>query len=461
MSVDRILQLKLITDVGDINRKMGQAEGSVGRVRGAFAGLKAFAGPVVLTAALEGLSKLGDAVGTGMSDMRAYDDAVFGLGQRLRDSFSAAEVDRIASDLTSIGTALGFGDDAALVRGLELATGRLGDLESGQRAVAAAMDVARAKGIPFATALDLVLKGADGSSRAMKTLGIEGETAEDRWADIEGTFGGAAEAFAGTAEGANQIRDARIGDIFEAIGGAINDLIDEALPVFDELWAAWSPVVEELAAGIGPAFERVGEVVGKFVELIDALAPHLQTAWQLMAPIVAAIGRAVGRTFDGIMEVIDALIDVLQGGDIGAAFRKAFGGIVNIVKAPLNLMLGAVENALNWLGGLFMDALEAIRSNLNNVAFVGDHVPDSPIVWHGVTVPRLAAGGIVSSPTLALIGEAGREAVVPLDQAGGLMGGITVNIYGIVTDPAATGRQVVEAIQAYERRAGATWRAAA
>jgi hypothetical protein len=57
-------------------------------------------------------------------------------------------------------------------------------------------------------------------------------------------------------------------------------------------------------------------------------------------------------------------------------------------------------------------------------------------------VPALAQGGIVSSPTLALIGEAGPEAVVPLDKMG-QMGNVTINVNG--GDPQA----VVDALRRY------------
>ena len=46
-------------------------------------------------------------------------------------------------------------------------------------------------------------------------------------------------------------------------------------------------------------------------------------------------------------------------------------------------------------------------------------------------IPKLAEGGIVSSPTFAMVGEAGPEAVIPLDRFAGLDegGGRTANIY--------------------------------
>ena len=47
-------------------------------------------------------------------------------------------------------------------------------------------------------------------------------------------------------------------------------------------------------------------------------------------------------------------------------------------------------------------------------------------------IPRMAEGGIVNQPTLALIGEAGSEAVIPLDKMGGMGTNVVVNVAGSV-----------------------------
>jgi SLT domain-containing protein len=64
----------------------------------------------------------------------------------------------------------------------------------------------------------------------------------------------------------------------------------------------------------------------------------------------------------------------------------------------------------------------------------------------------LATGGIVTAPQIALIGEAGPEAVIPLDRMGefGMGGGnnVTINVQG--GDPNA----VVDALRAYMFRNG-------
>ena len=61
----------------------------------------------------------------------------------------------------------------------------------------------------------------------------------------------------------------------------------------------------------------------------------------------------------------------------------------------------------------------------------------------------LAEGGIVNGPTLAMIGEAGPEAVIPLNRAGVLGNNITINVNG--GDPNA----VVAALRNYMRQNGA------
>jgi phage-related minor tail protein len=69
-------------------------------------------------------------------------------------------------------------------------------------------------------------------------------------------------------------------------------------------------------------------------------------------------------------------------------------------------------------------------------------------------IPGLADGGIVTRPTLALIGEAGPEAVIPLNRGGMGAGGITVNVTGGLSTSAEIGQAVVNAIRAYNRSAG-------
>ena len=91
-------------------------------------------------------------------------------------------------------------------------------------------------------------------------------------------------------------------------------------------------------------------------------------------------------------------------------------------------------------------------AGLNN-AQVSDMI-DGILMGGGIPVP-FAKGGIVTAPTLGLVGEAGPEAIIPLRRAGGV--GTTINLTvnaGMGTDGAEVGRQIVDALRQYQRRNG-------
>ena len=72
------------------------------------------------------------------------------------------------------------------------------------------------------------------------------------------------------------------------------------------------------------------------------------------------------------------------------------------------------------------------------------------------SIPKMADGGIVSSPTIAMIGEAGPEAVVPLSKLGSMGGGgdVNINVNGGMSTSAEIGQAILNALRAYQRSAG-------
>ena len=82
----------------------------------------------------------------------------------------------------------------------------------------------------------------------------------------------------------------------------------------------------------------------------------------------------------------------------------------------------------------------------------------TPEMFQLLGITPFARGGIVTSPVNALLGEAGAEAVIPLDRLDSMMGGQTVNITvnaGMGSDGTRIGQLIVNELQAYQRRVGA------
>ena len=135
-------------------------------------------------------------------------------------------------------------------------------------------------------------------------------------------------------------------------------------------------------------------------------------------------------------------------------WKTIWNGMVAVVKAVANPIIGVVNSVIGAINSLF-GALNAISIGWEKKVLKG--LPDIPAFgpWSPFNIPRipaLAAGGIVRSPTLAMLGEAGPEAVVPLGRGG--MGGITINILGPTYGFDDFEERVSEAITDGVRRGG-------
>jgi hypothetical protein len=127
--------------------------------------------------------------------------------------------------------------------------------------------------------------------------------------------------------------------------------------------------------------------------------------------------------------------------DIGSAFGTIGDFIVDGLKASINVMIGLINDLLG--------SINFNKTLTNPITGTEYNFGMDLSNWK---IPMLAKGGIVNSPTLAMIGEAGPEAVVPLSGNNAGMGGtynITVNAGGITdrTDKRALAREIGNMIQ--------------
>jgi hypothetical protein len=204
------------------------------------------------------------------------------------------------------------------------------------------------------------------------------------------------------------------------------------------------------AAGnaIGTYSAKGGGVLGKVFDVVDAVTslPGKVTsaASGLFSPVLTAAGNAIGTYSAGSDGVLGKLYNVVDtvgslGGKITNKAAGMWDGISGAFKSTINLMIG-------WW------------NNLSFSVDIPDKIPGLPDSFTISTpnIPYLADGGIVTRATLAVIGEAGPEAVVPLDRLGG--GGINVEISGgtfVGATRAQVGRWVADALGAYVQGGGA------
>ena len=291
--------------------------------------------------------------------------------------------------------------------------------------------------------------------------------------------------------------------LVDAQAAATATLSDKFAIMKNSLMAAMGPIALELMEkfaemmeDVGPFIERnkdlfvafgvaVGAIATAFVAfkvvtiawtVASAAATVATTAWTvattalnvslaiLTSPItlaVAAIAALVAgvilayQNFDLFRDAVDGLADAAV--FVVEAFVDLPGDIFNAAAKGISLL----ESLGNQFGKALVNGLITVW-NMADLRFPRIDVPS----WvPGVggkgfggfdvfpDIPTLAAGGIVTGPTLAVLGEAGAEAIIPLDRAAGRMGGapMTVNVYLPV---GSDGDAVVRALQEYEARNG-------
>jgi hypothetical protein len=246
---------------------------------------------------------------------------------------------------------------------------------------------------------------------------------------LGGTFGGATAKNAETAAGKMAILKNSIGETKESIGAALLPVLEAVLPVLNKfaMWAQDNPkAFLAIAAAIGAVAAAI--VVTNIAMALNPFSLIAAGVALLVVALVAAYNK-----FEWFRDGINAIVNTVIG---------FFAGMVNAAIGAVNAIISAY-NSIPLLPDI-------PKAPTVPVPQLGGQAPSAVVAKK---IPRLAEGGIVSSPTLALIGEAGPEAVVPLDrmQTGG---GITINVTGGLATSAEIGESVVNALRAYSRSAG-------
>jgi phage-related protein len=229
------------------------------------------------------------------------------------------------------------------------------------------------------------------------------------------------------------------------IGGAVLDIgktivskiaegvADIASKVWEKITGLPQALKNLAVAWVEGLVELGGRIITYTVRGVTGLA---DAAWENIKGFASALSDKVTGIADDIKGIGEKIVDYIIAG-----FKAAANGLVDGLKAIVNKGIDLVNAGIR--------KVNAGSRKINAI------LPGNPIGEIG-EIPRLAKGGIVTQPTLALIAEAGPEAVIPLSGRNAGMGmGMTINVQaGLVANPDQIGQQIIEAIQRAQRRSG-------
>ena len=222
----------------------------------------------------------------------------------------------------------------------------------------------------------------------------------------------------------------------------IGTMASNAMQNFQKLWAliAANPIVALIAvvAGLVAAFVTAYKTNDQFREKVD-------TAW---AGIKERIGNTIeaakvyfenfkakaSEVFENVKAAISNTIEKIKSKfeeiktkivNVGTAIKNAFtnggelfkgfkDGLENVFKTLVNSVLKGMNTIISWP----LQKLNGMLNTIREVSFLGISPFKNLWGYSPIAIPQiplLAKGGVVSGATLAMIGEAGQEAVMPLE----------------------------------------------
>ena len=229
--------------------------------------------------------------------------------------------------------------------------------------------------------------------------------------------------------------------ILDVIGFIVSAILSEFFPVLDSIITAISLVVYTvsgivmgliftIADCIGWLFQTIVEIgVGiwqtvenlvafildiliglwESIEIgvtgaLDFIVTFFSDIWNAMSGFISDAGTVISDAFTSVKGFFSDLWDNIKSffADAGQAVSDFWNGFLEAAKAPINGIIGLVNKMIDGLNMIHFEIPDWLGSGTFGINI--NHIP------------FLATGGVVTAPTLAMVGEGSQnEAVVPID----------------------------------------------
>lgn len=223
--------------------------------------------------------------------------------------------------------------------------------------------------------------------------------------------------------------------------------MSELIEKFLEFWNTYvQPILQNLALmfedtyenHLKPVFDNIFEIMGIVIDILNDLWTNILQpiiAWiienvlPVILPIIKNLSQNIKDSVDFILDLINfllagvklvfAAIHALLTKDTDKALRQTEKSVKDFVNSVIQMFENMVNRVINGINSL-ISGFNSIGFDLPDFLGGGSWHPSIPTI-STVNLPRLANGGVTTGRTLAEIGEAGREAVLPLENNTGWM----------------------------------------
>lgn len=201
-------------------------------------------------------------------------------------------------------------------------------------------------------------------------------------------------------------------------------------------FAATNPVllaIGAISAGLFLLITHIEDVGNFFKGLWDGVVEGAQNVWNFITGIFSGLANFFGSIFSNAWNAVKNVFST--GG-------KIFMGIVDGITQAFRTIVNAIITGINHVVALPFNAINGFLSFLKSIDILGIQ----PFGWVGTIdvpqIPLLAQGGYANGATGAVIGEAGAEVVLPLEQNTGNWAGLLAATLAEEMSAQGNGREI-------------------
>lgn len=253
-----------------------------------------------------------------------------------------------------------------------------------------------------------------------------------------------------------EVYDGKIKVFIQGVGEGLSNLIN----TISNLWTTkGKPALDGIIKAIADVTNgELGEFIKSILDLLGSLQPILYAIWQIILIVVdavikvaAIVWQVLQPALESIIKVIGSIVNIVSGaieylsgiidifvgllsGDMETVqngLYKMVDGVWHMIAAVANAVIGVfagicdgiislinvfIDKANDMLASLpdFLNPTGARVERMTKLTEVANLKVPLSLAEMGIT--KLANGGVTTGSTLANIGEAGREAVIPLER---------------------------------------------
>jgi phage-related protein len=208
--------------------------------------------------------------------------------------------------------------------------------------------------------------------------------------------------------------DSPIAIYFQTAWENIKIIWDTVVAYFQMIWdnikLVFSAVKSVLSGDFSGAWEAIKQIfanAGEFVaKAWENMKKGASNTWQGIKEIFSKVAEFFGGIFSKAWQKVK---------DVFSVGGKIFDGIKDGIVSAFTAIVNAIIKGINKVISIPFNAINSVLDNLRDIDILGVQ----PFGWVNTfsvpQIPLLAKGGIVDKATLAVVGEAGKEAVMPLE----------------------------------------------